>query len=253
MRDPSTEVCRNLRIAFETLADHSPAGASERFGSVGAVSAGVPTPTFNRVFVFDPYDPPDLMAAIEWFTDRDDPFWVTAAESLRDDIEDSLRDRTYERSETPQPGMVRPLSADLPSPDTDADIETVSTGSGLEAWGSVAGSVFEFATETTRLITPATVLDDGDLQYLVGRVDGEPAACGMLCTDGSVAGVYVIGVVEAFRRRGIGEAMTWAVLRAGRHRGAEMGVLHSTRMGLPLYEEMGFETAVELRHFAIDG
>lgn len=35
-----------------------------------------------------------------------------------------------------------------------------------------------------------------------------------------MAGVYTIGVVEEFRRQGIGEAMNWAVLRAGREAGS---------------------------------
>jgi ribosomal protein S18 acetylase RimI-like enzyme len=250
MRESSEEVSRNLRDTFETLARHSPAGATEQFGSVRAVSAGVPTPTFNRAFVFEPFEKADLMAAIDWFTDRDDPFWVTGLETLRKDIEAAFGDDSYEKSDPPQPGMARDLTTDLPATDTDIDINVASGETELDAWMEVAESVFEFSGETNRLITPPSVLGDQDLQYFVGRVDGQPAACGMLNVDGTVAGVYVIGVDEAFRRRGIGEAMTWEVLREGQAKGAEMGVLQSTQMGYPLYDQMGFETEVEFRHFA---
>lgn len=251
MQDPSIEVSNNLRTTFEVLASHSPKGASEQFGPVTAVSAGVPTPTFNRIFAFEPYETSELMDAVDWFTDRDDPFWVTAMEALREDIEDSFSDITYEQSETPQPGMARSLLSELPSPETDAAIKVVTQASELAAWRTVAESVFDFSSETTRLITPVSVLDDEELQYFIGRVDDKPAACGILCMDESVAGVYVIGVDEAFRRRGIGKAMTWALLRAGQQGGAELGVLQSTEMGYPLYEQMGFETEVELRNFAL--
>lgn len=64
-----------------------------------------------------------------------------------------------------------------------------------------------------------------------------------------MAGVYSVGVVEAFRRRGIGEAMTRAVLRAGREAGCRVAVLQSSEMGRPLYERMGFETVVTYHHF----
>lgn len=242
-------ISRNLQLAFESLAGHSPDGAKEEFGSITAVSAGVPTPVFNRVFVFEPFETPNLTAAIDWFTDRRDPFWVTTLKSLGEHVEDSFENENYEKSDPPQPGMARALTSDLPATDTDADIDVVTQRSGLTAWISVAESVFEFSDETNRLITQTSVLDDDDLQYLVGWVDGQPAACGMLSLTDTVAGVYVVGVDEKFRRRGIGEAMTWQVLREGRDRGAEVAVLHSTQMAIPLYERMGFEREMKLRHF----
>lgn len=246
----ATEIGRNLRTTFQTLAGHSSGGETKQFGAVTVVSACVPTPTFNRVFVLDPFEPADLMAAIDWFTDRGDPFWVTAVETLQDDVADAFGDERYERSDPPQPGMARPLSSVLPAPDAGVQISAVTHETGLDTWGSVAEAVFDFSERTTDLITPTSVLDTADLQYFVGRVDGQPAACGMLSVDESAAGVYVIGVEEAYRRRGIGEAMTWEVLREGRERGAEVGVLQSTQMGYSLYDRMGFETKTKFRHFA---
>lgn len=252
MSDHGNHVSQNLRVTFETLAEHSPEGAYTQFGPIKAVSAGVPTPTFNRVFVFDQFEKPELMAAIDWFTTREDPFWVTGVRSLEEDIETALSDRSYEKSENRQPGMALSLSSDLPAPETDADMEPVTNESELDEWATVAESVFDFAPETTRLITPETVLSDDSLRLLLGRVDGEPAACGILSLHDGVAGLYLIGVEEDFRRRGIGEAMTWEVLRVGKEQDAEIGVLQSTQMGYPLYEQMGFETEIEFRFFALD-
>lgn len=252
MSDPGNQVGQNLRITFETLAEHSPEGSYEHFGPIKAVSAGVPIPTFNRVFVFDQFEKSELMAAIDWFSNRDDPFWVTGARPLEGDIERALSDRSYEKSENYQPGMALDLSTDLPAPNTDADMESVTNESELDEWKTVAEQIFDFAPETTRLITPESVLNDDSLRFLLGRVDGHPAATGILSLHETVAGLYLIGVEEGFRRRGIGEAMTWEVLRAGNERDAEIGVLQSTQMGYPLYEQMGFETEVEFRFFALD-
>lgn len=252
MSELGDQVSQNLRITFEALAEHSPEGAYETFGPLNAVSAGVPTPTFNRVFVFDQFEKPELMAAIDWFRNQDDPFWVTGVRFLAEEIESALSDLGYEKSENSQPGMAFRLSSDLPAPDTDATVEPVTNESDLDDWVTVAESVFDFSAETTRLITPESVLSDDALRFLLGRVDGHPAACGILSLHDAVAGVYLIGVEEDFRRRGIGEAMTWEVLRAGKERGAEIGVLQSTQMGYPLYEQMGFETEVEFQFFALD-
>jgi predicted acetyltransferase len=67
--------------------------------------------------------------------------------------------------------------------------------------------------------------------------------------SGDVAGVYSIGVVEEFRRRGIGDAMSRAVLRAGHEAGCQVGVLQLSEMGYPLYEQLGFETVVTYHQF----
>lgn len=83
----------------------------------------------------------------------------------------------------------------------------------------------------------------------MGRVDDKPVACGLLVRTDDVAGVYTIGVVDEFRRQGIGEAMTWAVLHAGYERGCRVGVLQSSDMAYTLYEKMGFETVVTYHHF----
>lgn len=242
-------VSQNLQLTFEALADHSPDGAIEEFGPITAVSTGVPTGIFNRVFVFEQFEQADLMRAINWFTNRGDPFWVSTLDSLHPPVEETFGNMNYEKSDPPQPGMARPLPPDFPITDTDAAIEAVTWDSGLDTWASVAKSVFEFSDETTRLITPSSVLDDDDLQYFVGRVDDQPVTCGILSVVDTVAAPYVIGVDEDFRRRGIGEAMMWEVLREGRERGAELSVLQSTQMGIPLYEQMGFETEIKFRHF----
>ena len=110
MRDSAEDVRRNFRVTYENLAQHSPTGATEQFGAVKAVSAGMPTPVFNRVFVFKSFERADLMAAIDWFTNRDDPFWVTGLETLREDIEEVFADDSYEKSDPAQPGMSRKLT-----------------------------------------------------------------------------------------------------------------------------------------------
>ena len=252
MSESAEDVRLNFRGTYENLAQHSPKGATEQFGAVTAISAGMPTPVFNRVFVFEPFGKADLMAAIDWFTNRDDPFWVTGLETLREDIEEAFTDDSYEKSDPAQPGMSCTLPSDFPSTDTDIEFITVTEETERNGWTSVAESVFEFSDETNRLLTPQSLLDNQDVQFLVGRVDEKPVSCGMLSLSGTAAGVYVIGVLEEFRRRGFGEAMTWEVLREGQTRGAEVGVLLSRQMAIPLYERMGFETVTKFRHFAKD-
>lgn len=247
-RDLGPAVSENFLGAFSSLAAHSPKGMSKQFGSVTAVSVGVPTPIFNRVFVFEPPSSEALTGALTWMIERGDPFWVTATASLADDVAAGAGKFDLELSEDSQPGMALAPLEELEPGESVLDVEVVTGPAGLDAWSAIAEDVFDFSPETTTLLTPESVLNDDQMTWFVGRIDGTPVACGLLIRTEDVAGVYTIGVAEAYRRRGFGEAMTREVLAAGRELGCQVGVLQSSSMGIPLYERMGFETVVRYRH-----
>jgi GNAT superfamily N-acetyltransferase len=251
-RDLGMAVSDNFERAFGTLAANSARGASRQFGSVTAVSVGVPTPVFNRVFVFEPPSPKELTAAITWMTQRGDPFWVTAEASLADKVATATGGFDLEVSENTQPGMAFTPLRGIDPGESVVDIEPATDSDALDDWSSIGEDVFDFSSETTRLLTPPSVLTDNKIRLFVGRIDDTPAACGLLVRTDDVAGVYTIGVKEMFRRRGFGEAMTREVLGTGRELGCRIGVLQSSEMGVPLYERMGFETVVEYRHCQLD-
>lgn len=239
----------NLQTAFVRLADYNPLGESQQFGGLTAVFSGVPIPLFNRIFVFDipPYD--DLAAAVAWMTEKEMPFWVTVSDPIIDAVDDLTGDLDLMRLDNPEPGMTLDSLDEIPPNESIADIDVVTDPDELHDWITVAAPVFEIPQDTAEQITPDSILTDDQIRMFVGRVDGQPVACGQLVQTGDVAGVYTIGVVEELRREGIGEAMTWEVLRAGRERGCNVGVLQSSEMGYPLYDRMGFETVVTYCHF----
>jgi ribosomal protein S18 acetylase RimI-like enzyme len=56
-------------------------------------------------------------------------------------------------------------------------------------------------------------------------------------------GIYTVGALPAWRRRGLARSLVEHVLADAAHRGARTATLQSTRMGKPLYESLGFEPA----------
>jgi GNAT superfamily N-acetyltransferase len=76
---------------------------------------------------------------------------------------------------------------------------------------------------------------------LVATLDGEAVACGTVWQTGTTAGLYNIATLEEFRGRGIGYAVTAALLDLGHERGATQAILHSSPIGRPVYERLGFE------------
>jgi GNAT superfamily N-acetyltransferase len=59
----------------------------------------------------------------------------------------------------------------------------------------------------------------------------------MACVSSTVVGVYSVATVPAFRRRGFGEAVTWAAVAADP---ALPAILQPSPEGAALYRRMGF-------------
>jgi GNAT superfamily N-acetyltransferase len=57
----------------------------------------------------------------------------------------------------------------------------------------------------------------------------------------SDCGIYTVGTLPEWRRRGLARALMEHVLAHAHHRRARTATLQSTRMGQPLYESLGFE------------
>jgi ribosomal protein S18 acetylase RimI-like enzyme len=90
-----------------------------------------------------------------------------------------------------------------------------------------------------RLIRPQLV-DESSLAVLVGYVDDDPVSCSLLSVTDATAGVYNVATPQRFRRRGYGEALTWAAIAEGVTRGCTSAILQASDSGFPIYRRMGF-------------
>ncbi|WP_115863886.1 GNAT family N-acetyltransferase [Halorussus litoreus] len=248
-RDLVADAHDNLQRAFLKQAEHVPDGQTRQFGPVTAVSAGVPIPIFNRVFILEcpPYD--ELTAAVEWMTQRDVPFWATVTTPMVKTVEELATGLDLRLTNQPQPGMALAPLDEIPSSESVAQISEVTDSDALADFATIAATVFEIPEDVTHKLTSPSILIDEEVRLFVGQVDDQSVACGQLVQTGDVAGIYTIGVVEPFRRQGIGEAMSCELLRIGRDAGCTVGTLQSSEMAQPMYEKIGFETVVTYHHF----
>ncbi len=233
----------NWAAWLEAMAHHINGGETRQFGSVAATSTGAPIPLFNQAFVFDDPVVDDVAQAATWLRGRGAPFWVTAPGHLAEAVADHAEQCGLSPDVGTMPGMVLQSLAELqPEMPSDLEVSLVTGPDQLETVVAATADGFGAPPEFARHMAPASMLDDPSMQWFVGSVEGEPAACGQLILTDDLAGVYTIAVIERFRRRGFGEAMTRAVLLAGRDNGATQGVLQSSDMGRSMYASMGFET-----------
>ncbi len=96
-------------------------------------------------------------------------------------------------------------------------------------------------------------IDQPALTPLVAESDDRIAGTGVATVNGPVGWVGMIFVDEALRRRGIGSALTNAVLAVLESAGCASFVLIATALGRPVYERLGFKAELEYVQLASGG
>jgi ribosomal protein S18 acetylase RimI-like enzyme len=144
--------------------------------------------------------------------------------------------------------------ADVPAPDGTVLREVVDAA-GVADFRTADRAGFashdvERAAVDSAFRDPGSLLDPAVAGF-VAYVDGVPAAAALSFTALEVARIGWVGTVPAFRRRGLGAAVTRAAVLAGFDRGARIAALESSPAGVPLYRSMGFRPITSYRVWSI--
>ena len=136
----------------------------------------------------------------------------------------ALRDRGY-RLDTSTRTMAMPIDALVEVDRTGLDV----TEPGLEEFWAVDGLPG---------LVPA--LDPSAGHFYVARLDGEGVAMLMAFDHAGDCGIYMVGTVEAARRRGVATALSAYAVGAARERGCLTASLQATAMAEGVYTGVGF-------------
>lgn len=221
----------------------------ERDG-VLAVYSGSPVPWLNIAFVTRKLDAPHkaIAAAVSYFDERSRPFIVRVRDGVDPDAELAAEQLGITYSDT-VPGMtLYPIPAAPPPPDG-LEISTVEDERGLRDFIGVTSEAFGMPAEAMSQLVTMRFIEEPGWQAYLGRLGGEPVTASMLQLDGDIAGVYFVGTRDDFRKRGLGEAMTWHAVREGAKAGCTVSTLQASDVGKPIYERMGFRVVAGYRTF----
>jgi GNAT superfamily N-acetyltransferase len=100
---------------------------------------------------------------------------------------------------------------------------------------------------------PARLLDGVDpdaFHVVVGQLDGEVVAAGISYDHGGDCGIYNVVTRQHARRRGIGTAVTAALVRGARERGCRTASLQSTPIAERVYAAVGFRDLGRILEYA---
>jgi GNAT superfamily N-acetyltransferase len=237
----------NFVGTWKAIATVLPTGDVTEVADGGAVlvATGMPIAMFNPGFVLDEANPDVdtiLRAATEYFGDRKLPFALRMHESISDAFSDAAPSYGLHAGARSPIMVLDPIPSSPPLP-AGASVQRVEDTAGLALHRSLAARGFGAPLELMETFLPDAIVEHDVLSAVVVRVDDEPASTAALvetATTPGMAGIYNVATPEEFRRRGLGEAATWAALEIAAERGHTAATLQASEMGLPIYERMGF-------------
>lgn len=219
-------------------------------GGIVCVDSGTKIPMLNNAFVVRPLSRPEEQIAdvVRFFDARKTPFCVRITEGL-----DSAAERACESLGLPYsdsvPGMALENMRGGGRHLDGLEIRIAHDEKTYDEHIALTAAQFGFPIEIAQLLYSRRMLEMDDTEFYVGYVDGEPVAASALYVHQRVAGIYNVATDERFRRRGIGEAMTWQCVQRGASMGCIMAALQASDMGRPIYERMGFRLVSPYRTF----
>jgi len=224
-------------------------------GGLVIADSGLPCDTFNIICRarLAPQDAPArAREAIDYFARVNRPFswWVGPADTPRN-LGEHLEAAGLKpaEAELAMSADLGALNAEHTAPSGLA-IRRASTEAELTDYARINAANWSppdpMVLRFYQLATPLLLRSDAPLWLYVGYLDGQAVATAELAVGGGVVGLYGIATLEAYRRRGIGTALTLRPLLDARAAGQTTGVLQAAPDGVGIYRRVGFETYGEI-------
>ncbi|HYL40421.1 MAG TPA: GNAT family N-acetyltransferase, partial [Candidatus Binatus sp.] len=212
----------------------------------GAFATGRRLAYFNAIIVLERAAGGDVVRAGEWLRGQGLQLSARVREDVEDDdVRGALSSLGLGRAARSEPGMVLHPLAPVPALPPGLRIET-ATRATMDRWyqaSTVAWELDDAAADRLPDSVPPHVADDPEVRLFAGYLDGAPVATSLAVRANDVVGVFAVATTVGSRGRGLGTALTWAAVEAGRGWGCRAAALQASEMGEPVYRRMGFETA----------
>jgi ribosomal protein S18 acetylase RimI-like enzyme len=137
------------------------------------------------------------------------------------------------------PGMLAERLAPPSRPLPTLEFRPVTDAAMRNAFAEITTVTFEIPPGIARAVYESELGWRGDYRGFVGLVESRPVAIAAIVEAAGAWGVYSVGTLPEFRRKGYGETLMRAALAACGGAGGPV-ILQSTQAGYDLYRRMGF-------------
>ena len=228
----------NLVLWSRVYGEHNHARVATEEGLLLS-SIALPYAGFRTAVPVGPTSRASIEAARAFFADDPEAFVVYA----RPDVDTELAGKgVMELFRAPQMVCTEPPAA--PSVGSDVDVVVTRDHGDLHDYAVVAGKAFADLNfpedQTTVSLDRPSFVDDPRVALAVARVDGSVVAGAVAVTEGAGSYISFVAADKEARRRGLGDAVTRLVTRAGFDAGASMASLEASPFGYHVYERMGY-------------
>jgi ribosomal protein S18 acetylase RimI-like enzyme len=201
---------------------------------------GGPAPAVNFLTIYSEADPDQIVEHARAFFGNAG-FAIGIEVDTAPAFEARLKEHGWRIDEEEPSMLLRPIPDIPPAPDG-LDIRHVSTEADLDDFIRI--------TKTGRRWIPSlAAARDPNVALFVGYVDGVPVATSRINVMGEIGDINGVETLPAYRRRGIGTALTWASVAAGKERGCTAITLSASPLGYPVYLKMGFQPVCVYRTY----
>ena len=236
---------------FRSLSLSADGGSTDNVGGAACWYSSSYVPVFNGAGVFDPrLITRETLNAIEaYFKWRGRPFSVMSLDALVPYAANLLLRFNYaEYDAMPAMWLEGPPRSEVPS-SSDVWVTRVVTSAPLASFRAILSTVFNLSMPEVNLVMGEKTLQIEHVRHYIGWLDNTPVATATLVLSGRVAGVWNVGTLPEYRRRGVAAAIMRHILLEARSLGFYSSMLLASEEGMPLYARLGYETLSKIRVF----
>lgn len=193
----------------------------------------------NRVW-FDFEDDPtdaDMICMFNQIEQVDEPFKAPFWHADNNHIHDTFVNNGYEI------GMTQELMGMKINQDTflecTLDLKDVRDEKSSELWASIAGDSFGYPIHSPVILG---LVDLPGFHLSIAYDNDTPVGTGLLVQTANIAGIHMIGVPPAHRRKGYARQIMHGLLNRAAQMGCDSSTLQASAAGASLYLQLGYES-----------
>jgi GNAT superfamily N-acetyltransferase len=214
----------------------------ERDGLVISLS-GLPAPAFSGAAI--EREPEDAPAALGWaeqiFRSRGASLGVVVERGRHPTVERALAAMDLGVISTELAMAVETRRVSPPLPIDGLEVRRATSVEDLDAMATLEVDAFGTDAETAGGFFSTGILEQPAVSLYVARFDGVAVSMTYTQTHGGSLGVFGVATARSARGRGYATAITATAILEGRRDGADLAWLQASRIGVPVYQRMGFE------------
>jgi ribosomal protein S18 acetylase RimI-like enzyme len=252
----------NLRVAMRCYARVNERGEARDYPALSVASCGLNCAVFNSAMLNRPAAESDLAKALTLagvhFRHRGLgwTFWLCQdliPAPLQKQARLIFRHWGMEMIAQP-PGMyaesLQPSIRQAP----DVELREVTSKETRLDFAHLSSVIFSLPFQTSSDIYGSPTLWEGPMTGWVGYMDGRAVCIVTVVVGGGVLGVYSVGTLPEYQRRGLAEtAIRHALAKVSAATGLQASILQSTAQGMNLYSRMGYRVVTRFGVYLNEG